>query len=920
MMGNQFDDARIRPSHSGKYQFLRKIPASGGLHRARFSAAATALLSAAALGVAAAPAAHAGTTIVVTTTADETVNDGNCSLEEAIQAANTHRPVDACPAGSGGDTIVLAAGARYTLNSINNNGEGPNGLPVVTGAITISGKGATITRSGAAPQFRMAVVLAGGSLTLKDLTVSNFDSPVSNGTPGIGGAVLAHGSLSVIRSTISGNRAEGPGGGVDARGGAFWADAGLTVTNSTITGNTAVGTGGSVGGGIIIRPGSAATITSSTFSGNSGNNGADIESESGSLTITDTIMASGCLLEGPLTDGGHNLDTGTSCHFTAGTDLQNTDPQLGALADNGGPTRTEAPAPGSPAFASGGDTCPAADDGIDQRGVRRGHPCDIGAVEDVSPYLDQIEAAVKNVSPGLEHQVWERTRGNKLDDSTGDWLLQTPQCWGTNPCPLFQRPGTVRLLDKITSNIAAATYSVDITTLGCPNIPFGLAGCDPMPDWAFETAIALGLRQAAATHRIRVRILSGAALFEAASGVERWLSGLKNAIGADASNITFQLAVMTTSTAGKRPRANYTPSWNHSKLIVVDGRTVITGGVNAFTGQYVTTPTPVTDIMMAVRGPAAASATYFINQLWGWACAHITYSKFADEGASVYPKGTCVATLPPLPPEKAGHLDMLEVGGLGVGIKAKDPASNFRLPPVRQVQDAKCDIHGADKDLANGPAPYAAQARDYWTVNPEETALLAMVATARQSVTFSQQDLYGGCLYIAGPIASKQPLGYLRMLDTLATKMIQGVKVRIVISTPGVTNYSDMKNMSQFSDLLRKRIALQTGSLASAEQVMDRTLQYASLRSSDLAAWTGGTCGGHACLYALHSKLIVVDGQVFFIGSKNAYPAFLQDDGYYVEDPAAVAHITSEFLDPEWTYSKADAVYDWQTHKHPRFP
>ena len=78
------------------------------------------------------------------------------------------------------------------------------------------------------------------------------------------------------------------------------------------------------------------------------------------------------------------------------------------------------------------------------------------------------------------------------------------------------------------------------------------------------------------------------------------------------------------------------------------------------------------------------------------------------------------------------------------------------------------------------------------------------------------------------------------MLDTLATKMIQGVKVRIVISTPGVTNYSDMKNMSQFSDLLRKRIALQTGSLPAAEQVMDRTLQYASLRSSDLAAWTGG--------------------------------------------------------------------------------
>jgi hypothetical protein len=59
-----------------------------------------------------------------------------------------------------------------------------------------------------------------------------------------------------------------------------------------------------------------------------------------------------------------------------------------------------------------------------------------------TPYLDQIEQAVRQVSPGLEHQVWERSHGNRLDDSAGDWLLQTPQCWGDDPCPLADRPGT----------------------------------------------------------------------------------------------------------------------------------------------------------------------------------------------------------------------------------------------------------------------------------------------------------------------------------------------------------------------------------------------------------------------------------------------------------------------------------------------
>src|SRR5512132_2086799 len=62
---------------------------------------------------------HAGNadaaTITVTTVADGVANDGNCTLREAIIAANTDTAVDACAAGSGSDVIVLAAGT-YTLS------------------------------------------------------------------------------------------------------------------------------------------------------------------------------------------------------------------------------------------------------------------------------------------------------------------------------------------------------------------------------------------------------------------------------------------------------------------------------------------------------------------------------------------------------------------------------------------------------------------------------------------------------------------------------------------------------------------------------------------------------------------------------------------------------------------------------------
>src|ERR1043165_2806342 len=51
------------------------------------------------------------TTIVVNTTADDAVNNGNCTLREAIMAANTNAAVDACPAGVAGlDTIQFDIG------------------------------------------------------------------------------------------------------------------------------------------------------------------------------------------------------------------------------------------------------------------------------------------------------------------------------------------------------------------------------------------------------------------------------------------------------------------------------------------------------------------------------------------------------------------------------------------------------------------------------------------------------------------------------------------------------------------------------------------------------------------------------------------------------------------------------------------
>ena len=71
------------------------------------------------------------------------------------------------------DTITLAVGT-YTLTAVDNDSDGPNGLPSITSPLTIAGAGADTTileRAASAPSFRLVHVAAIGALTLEGVTL-----------------------------------------------------------------------------------------------------------------------------------------------------------------------------------------------------------------------------------------------------------------------------------------------------------------------------------------------------------------------------------------------------------------------------------------------------------------------------------------------------------------------------------------------------------------------------------------------------------------------------------------------------------------------------------------------------------------------------------------------------------------------------
>jgi uncharacterized repeat protein (TIGR01451 family) len=358
--------------------------------------------------------------------ADTLVGCDTAALIGAITNANS----------SGGDTLDLSAGCTYTLTSgPYSDGVGPDGLPIITSAITIHGNGATITRDTSAPAFRLIEMGGGSSLTADHLTLSQGNSagPLGGGAilnlnaavtltnssvsaniaanvgTSPGGGISNFATVTLTNSTLSDNSADGPGGGIynstsgtatltnstvsgngsNSGGGIANSGGTLRLTNTTLSTNSAGSFGG---GGINNEDGGTATLTNTTVSANgtSGAGGGIENVGSGSMvTLTNSIVANstsgGNCSGNALTDGGYNLDSGTTCGLSAATDKNSVDPQVGPLQGNGGPTSTMALASTSAAI----DAVPAGTNGCgttittDQRGVPRpqGSGCDMGAYE-----------------------------------------------------------------------------------------------------------------------------------------------------------------------------------------------------------------------------------------------------------------------------------------------------------------------------------------------------------------------------------------------------------------------------------------------------------------------------------------------------------------------------------------------------------
>ncbi len=513
---------------------------------------------------------------------------------------------------------------------------------------------------------------------------------------------------------------------------------------------------------------------------------------------------------------------------------------------------------------------PGGDDGLDTLSAQ------------FSPIGQAAIAALRDGHADARGLTWDASLDNSFDT---DWVVQTPlatywgqpanalpiasdcagdpacdpdfgllacstqaDCTGGGTCSAVAatvaRPGDAprklcvghsdAVVDRIYDLLAGATSTIEISSLAPPDGRF---------EAAVRNALALLARSGRAVHvRYLYGAIIGASLVEDPRTPDQVLASLVRDVD-PASSLHVAVGYIRDGLV----------SWDHAKMIVVDGSTALVGGHNMWTRHYLQAA-PVHDVSMIVHGGAAQHASRFIDALWRDTC--IPPSQIGSSAATAgFPDASVACEEMTLAPDPGGTgARVIEIGRLGaLGDEASDDA------------------------------------------------IVAMVDAAQSSLKLSLQDI--------GPVGDLPwPEPYVR---ALASAVGRGVAIDVIVTnlnarpdglTAGSASYSNGWTPADLVQHVADYATAHPDVIGPHVTAAMCKLRVAGLRQGPDDTWPDGSS------FANHAKLAIVDDAAFYLGSQNWYPANLVEYGYIVDDVAAATQLEDAYFDKAWAASSRVAV------------
>jgi len=157
------------------------------------------------------------------------VVDDNCSLVDAIHAANENLPQGGCPGGDPGEDLIMLTSDVVLTEGIP---YGQDGTPEIVEDLTLQGSGFSVTRESDG-DFRLFRVGVGARLHALDLAIRG-------GSAFFGGAIYNRGSTTLTRTDLSDHT------GIDRGGAVYNLFGSLTLVDSTISASKTFGSGAGI--------------------------------------------------------------------------------------------------------------------------------------------------------------------------------------------------------------------------------------------------------------------------------------------------------------------------------------------------------------------------------------------------------------------------------------------------------------------------------------------------------------------------------------------------------------------------------------------------------------------------------------------------------------------------------------------------
>jgi phosphatidylserine/phosphatidylglycerophosphate/cardiolipin synthase-like enzyme len=417
-----------------------------------------------------------------------------------------------------------------------------------------------------------------------------------------------------------------------------------------------------------------------------------------------------------------------------------------------------------------------------------------------------------------------------------NWLQQTPNVWGQS-ADKVQKGAGIFVAKNVQAMITGATQFIDITSLY------------PYPDGQFYTAIQNGLIALANSGQaVTVRILVGQDVIDHGQNQSKFLKGLIKPLQSIATG-KLQIYV------GAQRTKEW--SWNHAKIVAVDGQVALLGGENLWDEDYLEDE-PVHDLNVMIQGSLVYYMHKFTDTTWKNVCGYIEpdwWSVYWQSGAKDI-SYACLDTSLAKPTPGPGTLSILGAGRYG--------------------------------SLGNG------------LNDPGDYALQASLSVANSVIRIAQQDLVTS----EGPVYKTWELGMIE----IAKALIRNVDVYIVLTNDDAKagsgrGYSS-STVRKTADVIRKYVSEQPDAPIGQAliKLLCSKLHLSTLRFGPSDTWPNGY------EFANHSKFLMVDDLVFYVGSENFYPADLIEYGIFISDPVAVKEIQTQYWDQLWNNSKRVAI------------